>query len=421
MPDRAATPPPHLSQRSPLWAVLAVAFLASIGTGVVTNGIYFISQHGYGFTTAQNYWLGLVLGSTYVVGSLAAGPVLRWLAASRSVATRSALGVTFAFLGLLCGVPIAFRGEAGVWPIWALVVLYSPLTGIVWPIVEAYVSGGRRGQTLRSAIGRFNYVWAGAIVVAYWTISPAVKEGPAIVIALLGVLHLGTIGLLAWWKPEPGRHLEEHHEPHPTSYRQLLVTFRILLPTSYVVLTALLPYLPGALSRLGVRVEYHALLAAIWLGARVVVFVVLERWHGWHGRWYPAVVGGVLMVAGFGVSILAPTLPLSVEGCLGALLAGLGAFGAGMAVVYCGALYYAMEVGNAEVDAGGRHEALIGVGYSAGPMLGLLALQGVSMGWISERWFEASLLGAVGIVAAGAAAIAAWRSWRAGQDFPAGA
>ncbi|MFM9995542.1 MAG: hypothetical protein ACKVU4_07040 [Phycisphaerales bacterium] len=422
---------------APLWAVLAFAFLASIGTGVVTNGIYFITRHAYGFGDAGNYLLGLVLGVTYIGGALATGPMLRRLggdggAGSRRVSTRAVLGITLAVLGLLCAIPIACRGAQGSWPIWLLIALYSPLTGVVWPVVESYVSGGRRGPGLRSAIGRFNWTWSGAIVVAYVAVSPALPDAAgggaseaephlrgAYVIAALGVLHLVTLAFLVPWPREPGRHLAEHHEPHPASWRRMLTTFRILLPASYIVLTVLLPYLPGAFERIGAPRDGHMALAAVWLGARWVAFVMLERWHGWHGRWWPPVAGGILVLIGFGGAVLAPGAVWLGGGALAAMLAGLACFGVGMAVIYCGALYYAMEVGDAKVDAGGTHEALIGIGYTAGPALGLLAVGAEYAGVIPTGWFEGVLVAVVALVALVAAGIAAYRCWHdAGHARP---
>jgi len=57
------------------------------------------------------------------------------------------------------------------------------------------------------------------------------------------------------------------------------------------------------------------------------------------------------------------------------LILGLMLFGGGMGVTYYVALYYAMAVGRAEVDAGGKHEAFIGGGYMVGPLIGLVSLQ----------------------------------------------
>ena len=64
--------------------------------------------------------------------------------------------------------------------------------------------------------------------------------------------------------------------------------------------------------------------------------------------------------------VLAPTWPI-----LGASLA---LFGAGHGVVYYAAIYYAMSVGHAAVDASGTHEGLIGVGYALGPAVGLAGI-----------------------------------------------
>jgi hypothetical protein len=49
------------------------------------------------------------------------------------------------------------------------------------------------------------------------------------------------------------------------------------------------------------------------------------------------------------------------------LVAGLVAIGIGHGLLYYSALYYAMRLERADIDAGGTHEALIGVGYVVGP------------------------------------------------------
>jgi len=96
-----------------------------------------------------------------------------------------------------------------------------------------------------------------------------------------------------------------------------------------------------------------------------VVLVLLWRTSFWHGRWGTLLLGSLALFAGFAAVVLGPSLWL--------LLAGLAAFGVGMGVIYYAAIYYALSVGHAEVDAGGKHEALIGAGYTLGPLLGLLA------------------------------------------------
>ena len=86
---------------------------------------------------------------------------------------------------------------------------------------------------------------------------------------------------------------------------------------------------------------------------------------------------------------------------------GLVLFGAGTGLTYYAALYYSLAVGHAAVDAGGNFEALIGLGYCAGPVLGL-AGQGV--GPLVQPW-----LGGDAAAAARAATVAL--TWAAAVFF----
>jgi hypothetical protein len=402
------------SARSPLWAVLVFAFLGSLGTGVVTNGIYFMTKHAYGFSVAQNYLLGLTLGGTYIAAALGAGPLLSWLNRSR-LSTRTVLLVILLSMGAMCSLPLAMD-RAGLghhqWPIWVLILIYSPLTGLHWPLVESFLSGGRSGAPLRSAIGRFNITWSSALVVGLIGIRDLVEHHAAEGIAILGAVHLVSIALLPVMGKEPGKHLEDEHEPHPPVYRQLLVVFRVLLPTSYLVSTALIPFLPSALTRLEISNQWQTPIAAVYTAARMSMFILLERWHGWHGRWYPAVGGMILLVGGFALTVLSPVLGSGSAG-IAAVVIGLTGFGAGMAAIYAGALYYAMEVGKAEVSAGGMHEALIGVGYTIGPLCGLAAGGAVAAQVVPKDRFDAVMIGLVAAISGLAMLVAVRWSWRA--------
>jgi hypothetical protein len=400
--------------RSSLWPVYVFSFMNSIGTGVVTNGIVFLTKQGYHFSDTKNYLLAVVLGVTYIVGALGAQPGLQRLRRVwPGVSSRGVLAVMMIVMGALCALPqlglwMQAGGEARATPIWVMIVLYSPLTGVLWPMVEAYVSGGRSGENLLSTVSRWNVVWSSALVAAYVGIAPMVENYAALAVLLLGGVHILAAAVLLWFTPEPAPHREDEHLPHPPVFARLLVTFRLLLPMSYIVSSTLGPYLPGAMERLHVPVTWHTVLAASWLGPRMVMFAVLERWQGWHGRWFPAIVGPVLLLAGFGMAILSGSGALGSAG-VAMLAGGLGLFGIGMAVIYSGALYYALEVGKAEVQAGGKHEALIGAGYTAGPMIGLSACAAVGAGWLRQGQFEPVVLAVVGVVALAFAAVVAHR------------
>jgi MFS family permease len=411
-----ATNAPGPGPASPLPALFALSFLCSVGTGIVTSGVYFLTTGAYRFSTYQNYALGFFQGLTYVAAAMVAGKVVRLVRRRLGVSSRTILAVIISMLGLLCFIPLAAWRETEsppAWPIWVMVLLYSPLTGFLWPLVENYVSGGRSGGNLRRALGMWNLFWSSALVVGFLLMGPLVgKRGaPGLLsaqelIAALGGLHLVTTLLLFKFRREPGRHIHEHHEPHPPVYRELLGTFRILLPTSYFVLTALQPYMPRALGSLDIPVEWLAPFAGVWHLARVLTFFALDRWHGWHGRWMMAVASIALLIGGFAATVLGPRIPVG-SAALVVAIGGLVAFGMGMATTYTAALYYAMEVGQSDIDAGGTHESLIGLGYTVGPAAGLVAAFAVRPDAPEGRfeWSVVVLVGALSLIAFLAAAL----------------
>lgn len=358
---------------TPLSAVLSLTFLGSLGTGAVTNGFSFIATEGLGYTRTMNLLMALVLGACYIVGALASGPIVKRLSDRGNRATpRALLGVVLVVIGAVCFLPITAQTLAPRYlehALWALILVFSPMPGILWPIVESYVSGGRRDRALRSAVGRFNIVWSGALVFAFWGMAPLLEQRPFVILALLGVAHLLMCALLRWFPAYPPRHLDSEHEPVPPVYARLLTLFRVQLIASYIVLSALSPLLPIVEGRMGVPVHWMTPIASAWLTSRVLVFFLLERWHGWHGCWSMPWCGLALMLVGFASVMLSPMLPSSVATIT--LITALAVTGCGIAITYYGALYYAMAVGNAEVDAGGTHEAMIGMGYTLGPLCGL--------------------------------------------------
>ncbi|MFN5944029.1 MAG: hypothetical protein ACK5ZG_16230 [Phycisphaerae bacterium] len=384
------------SNHTSLASVHALTFINSLGTGVVTNGIFFITKQAYGFSALSNFALGVLLGVTYIIGALGAGPVQRSL--RRFMSTRAVLASVMLALTLMCLLPIAAQraGVTASWPAWVLVGIYSPLSGMLWPIVESYMSGGRSGNALRRIIGVWNIVWSSALVVAYWAISPLIKDHAVEAVALLGMTHVVGLACLFSFAKEPAQHVHEEHEPHPPVYEKLLVTFRWLLPMSYVVSSALGPYLPDLMPKLGVREGMQTITASAWLIPRCLTFAAFGFWPGWHGRWWPALAGGGALLAGFAICVVSP---LAGGGGLAVLLAGLALFGCGMGIIYSGAIYYAMEVGKSQVDAGGAHEALIGAGYTLGPLCGIAAVGIVTARGLDSSHIDTLLLIEVALVA----------------------
>jgi LPXTG-motif cell wall-anchored protein len=57
------------------------------------------------------------------------------------------------------------------------------------------------------------------------------------------------------------------------------------------------------------------------------------------------------------------------------------------------------------VDAGGAHEALIGIGYAGGPAFGLAATYAASSGWTGSIGSDNLLLIGVGVLSVGTATV----------------
>ncbi|MCA9303931.1 MAG: MFS transporter [Phycisphaerales bacterium] len=402
-PIPSSTPPP-VGSRAPLWAVLTLTFLGSVGTGIVTTGISFIATQGLDYSKRMNLLLTLALGGSYIAGALLAGRIVRRFTKRHAwLGTRGALALVLVLITLVCQLPLLAARFAPGWTelsFWVLVLVFSPATGLMWPIVESYLSGGRSGKRLRRAIGRFNIVWSGALVAAYWFMAPLLKEHPMLILSILGSLHLVMVVVLRVFPSDPANHIDEDHEHAPESYKPLLRTFRILLIASYVVMSVLSPLLPVVEEKLGIPVPWWTPIASSWLIARVLLFGFFERWHGWHGRWWTPWTGMGLLLLGFATCMLAPSFP---NVGMTMLVSGLAIMGIGIAMTYCGALYYALAVESAEIDAGGKHEAFIGLGYTLGPACGLL---GLVLAPDDPEHFRLWVIGITSVVVLGAGVLA---------------
>lgn len=357
---------PHTPPRpTPISSVLALTVLASFGTGILWNGMPFIAEHDYDFSEVENFGLFTIVGLVYVVAAFLAGRLIRRIESTLSA--RSLLAILLIAQSALAMIPLVADAE---WMIWMVTIGLGIASALFWPVVESYLSAGRAGKRLRFAIGLWNVLWTLAVAISLIGLAPLMSEGSRLaryaIVGLAGLNIFGTI-CLVWFRRQP---LAPGHASAAAEagreYPYLLHAARILLPTSYFLVGMISPLMPYRLEVLEVASTYKTPLTATWMFTRVGVIVVMWLLPFWHGRWGTLLLAGGSMVLGYLGMLMAPTVWL--------MFTSLAIFGFGQGITYYAAIYYAMSVGNAEVDAAGTHESLIGAGYAGGPLAGLVTV-----------------------------------------------
>ncbi len=364
----------HLDRALPAassWGILGVTVTNSLATGVVWNGLGFITSREYHYSATETYSLFIASGTLYAIAALSCGKCLAKLHGRLS--PRAALMVLCAIQAMVA--PLVYVGDSSAGVI--VTVLVTSVTGAcLWPIVESYVAAGRNPHATRRAVGKWCMAWMIAVALSLVLMGPLQRSdgwiNPRLALLALAPLSLLAIGC-AWFLPvHPGHH-EHSTEPPPAHYVAQLRSARVLLPASYLLIGALNPLMPYVLDRLEMNPTYQTPLTALWLTTRVIVAGVMLELSHWRGRWSTLLLGALFLLVGFALVVTAPSV--------GAIAAGLVLFGAGHGVIYYAAIYYALRVGSASIDAGATHEALIGLGYVIGPAAGLAGYLIGGGGW----------------------------------------
>lgn len=357
-----------------LRSVHALAFLESLGTILLERGLYFYTHDRLGISETGNLTLALLFGVTYVGGALASHSVVARAGEKHSLIS-SLAGLFILHTALWLNHSAAF--------IAASFGLVAALQGFKWPIIETYVGAGHTPAKMWSNLGRFNVSWASAVPVALVVTGPLVaSRHPELLFALAAAINVVALVVAAPWPVRP-EHLADDHPSRPDSRQvqrlgALLVSSRWLMLVSYALLFLLAPLMPGIFSRLGLPVSAASASSSALDVVRLTAFALLGAHPGWHGRVGPLAGAMVALPVGFGLVLFGATIPTVVVGEL--------LFGAAAGLVYYAALYYALVVKNASVDAGGAHEGLIGLGFAIGPLVGLA-------GHRAAQWFGSYVAG----------------------------
>jgi Na+/melibiose symporter-like transporter len=369
-----------------LISLLVFASIESFATVLVQRGVYFYTRDVLGFGESGNLLLALGMGVAYVIGALSSHRV-----AKRFGERRAVLGALIGQIGILLSVWHQPRGY--LLPGGSLV--FSGLNGMMWPIVESYISVGLTPLGASGAIGKFNIAWSVPVPLAVWSSGPIIQHLAAgLFLCAAGGMTL-ALTLVLRLRAVP-KHLATDHPERagPDRLRwlgALMVSSRASMVTGYAMLFVLAPLLPVLLSRLGYTVVAQTALAGCLDAGRAITFVLMQRTQTWHGRRSILALTAILLPTGFLLALSAG------RGDIIAL--GLVVYGASHGVSYYASLYYAMVIGDAAVKSAGTHEGLIGSGFVLGP---LAALVGRELGLLWHQSAAGILAGVSPVVALGA-------------------
>lgn len=394
--------PPRALKRG-FYALTALNTLAS---QYYFNYLFFFLRDRFGFDNQANLWVAALHGAVYIVAARQGGR----FAERYGYITSLKVGYGGLLASMVAGVLASTAGAA-------LLVLvgYTVVLLLIWPALQALVTADEPPDRVPHMVGVYNLTWSMSAALAYFTGGPLYgRLGAGLIFIVPGVLFLGQLAGLYWLaaRVRPVAHRADVPESvavavtppvELTAHPRRSVTFLRLAwlanPLSYVAIYTLLAVMPGVAARLGLTLAQVGMLCSIWMFARLVSFVILWQWTGWHYcfRWLMA--GYLFLACSFVAVLLAPSIVM--------LAMAQVFFGLGAGMAYYSSLFYSMDLSESKAEHGGLHEAAIGIGMCAGPAVGALSLQ------LFPGRRHAGVAAVAAVLLAGLGAIVA--VWRAGQ------
>ena len=347
-------------------SLYAVEGMSSLGGTLLSVGIFFYTEHRFGWSLRHNLLLAAGQGLVYVLGALLASRL------TRPVGRRWALVVLYAVLA-------AVTVPAIVWPTplpsTLALLAYSFTIAMTWPMLESLVAGRAGPHELSRRLGLYNLVWSGVGAVALAANGLIIEKWPAGVFLIpLLVNVVGSLVMLANPAAEadaPPSEAQAHLEPEPAllSQRRLALWLsRLSLPATYVVIYSLMAMLPSLPLVRQFSPSVATPLCSVWLVLRCLAFLALGCTVWWHTRPQWLLWSAVTMLAAFlGIVLPATVDSLSLSWALVSMLAWQAVLGAAIGMIYAGSLYFGMVLSDGSTEHGGYHEALIGLGMVLGP------------------------------------------------------
>jgi MFS family permease len=350
----------------------SITAINSVAMTIVVATIFFWTRSAFHYSNTENLWLGMCFGLTGVPGSRYGGRLADRLGPDRL------LFAVFASAAVLL-----ITGWMAPWHYapFILALLYGLVVNATWPALESAVFHVDSPLTTPQRLSAYNIAWSLSNTVGLLISSLLVGWLPASVLWGPGILHAATFALLLRFRPAP-----IHHSPFttpsfpppapstsiaPDRKRSFMHAAWLGNALTYVMIAVLLPLLPSLSDRLGKSPSLTIIMACTFYLTRSMSFFLFGRWEHWHYHrgWNMAAL--VITPLAFAGIMLTTSLPF--------ILLSLAVFGVSLGLTYSSSIYYSLDFGTEKGEQGGLHEAIIGIGNLAGPLIGLAGIA-----WIGD-------------------------------------
>jgi predicted MFS family arabinose efflux permease len=361
-----------MTHRQLKFGYFSLTALNTIGTSYYLNYLFFLLRDEFGFRNRENLWVSALHGFIYIFSAWQCGK----FAQKRGLLLSLKLG--FGGLALFMVIGALVRSIPATL---VVVACYSVVLLFTWPALEALVSEGETQSGVQNMVGIYNCTWAAAAAFAYFTGGALYDHlGRTAVFWIPAGLFTLQLALTFWLatharrvviRPRPPREPAPHPDPaafrQPVSPQGFLKMAWLANPFAFVAINTLWAVIPGLAAKFELSPSQSGLFCSVWLFGRVASFALLWKWKGWHYRFRWLLAAFLLLIVGFAAILLAPQLWMVVVA--------QAFFGLAVGHIYYSSLFYSMDVGEAQGEHGGLHEAAIGAGIFAGPAVGAATLQ----------------------------------------------
>lgn len=344
-----------------------------MGGTLLVVGIFFFTEHRFGWSTRGNFMLAAAQGTLYVLGALLADRLTRCFGRARLLVM---LYLTMAALAT----PAIVHPAPGL--VTGLLLAYTLLIAVSWPVLESLVSSGASPHELSRRLGVYNLIWSGASALTFAASGLLIKHGGTSIFLIGGMAHaLGAALLLGRRSPQPAPAAAPPDPAAPApapklrqQRRMALWLSRLTLPATFVVVFGMMPMLPSLPLIDALPDSLATVVASMWMATRWLSFWALGATTWWHTRPRALLAAALAMFLAFlGTLLSGNQAGPAIAWALPLMLLWQALLGIALGMIYTASLYFGMVLSDGSTEHGGYHEALIGLGQVLGPAAGLLA------------------------------------------------